>query len=382
MASVEAVGGFSSDPAVFTNPEPSQANMVQQATAAAPPSYAASLKPAKKSLQLGGEHTLVYRSPAMQRVLELAGKAAACDATVLICGETGVGKELMARHIHMNSRYAAGPFNPLNCAATPRELFESLLFGHRQGIFTGATRDEKGIIRGSAGGTLLLDEIGELNLEQQPKLLRFLESNEVHPIGMERPIRVDVRLIASTNRDLRAEVAASRFRADLYYRLNTICITVPPLRERVEDLGVLVEYFLARNAHAMRSDPIRLSPEALECLEQYDWPGNVRELKALLLRLGVMIGSGAMCKPADLAGELRSSDGQTNLARIPEAAHVAAATHDGATLAEAIECLERTKVREALTRTGGNFPKAARQLGLSTLGLRKKYRRLFTAGSA
>jgi transcriptional regulator with PAS, ATPase and Fis domain len=326
---------------------------------------------------------LTFCSPAMHQLMQMAERAAGCDVPILISGETGVGKELIAHYVHLNSSHRLGPLVPFNCAAIPRELFESHLFGHRQGAFTGATREQVGVIRTAAGGTLLLDEVGELPLELQPKLLRFLQEGEVQPVGEGRPTQVQVRVIALTNRDLKAEVAANRFRADLYYRLNIIPLVVPPLRQRREDIPVLISYFMEKYGSLQGGNQRLLAPEALACLVAYPWPGNVRELSNLLLRLLTISERNAIITLNDLPLEVRqpsllleSSIG-TDLSGCASLACPMDISLD-LMLDEAIVRVERHYVRGALLRHDGSFSKAARQLGLSTFGLRKKYRRLFT----
>lgn len=327
---------------------------------------------------------LTYCSPAMHQLMQMAERAAGCDAPVLISGETGVGKELIARYIHLNSSQHLGPLIPFNCAAIPRELFESNLFGHRQGAFTGATREQLGVIRAAAGGTLLLDEVGELPLELQPKLLRFLQEGEVQPVGEGRPTQVQVRVIALTNRDLKADVAANRFRADLYYRLNIIPLVVPPLRQRREDIPVLVSYFMEKYGSLQGDNQRLLAPEALECLVAYPWPGNVRELSNLLLRMLTISERNAVITLSDLPLEVRQPSLllESSIGKGLSQCSVLACPMDislDLLLDEAIFRVERHYVHGALLRHNGSFSKAARQLGLSTFGLRKKYRRLFPA---
>jgi transcriptional regulator with GAF, ATPase, and Fis domain len=218
----------------------------------------------------------------MRRVLGDVGRLAGSRATVVVSGESGVGKELIARALHQLSPRAGKPYVAFNCAAVPHELFEGQLFGYRKGAFTGATADHAGVIRGADGGTLFLDEIGELPLDIQPKLLRFLDNAEVFPLGASRPVQVDVRVIAATNRDLAAEVRHGRFREDLYYRLLVVPLVVPPLRARREDIVPLARYF----ARAAVDDgrPPAFAPDALAALAAHPWPGNVRELRNVIAR--------------------------------------------------------------------------------------------------
>lgn len=323
------------------------------------------------------KNQLVYRSDAMREVVTMAGRAAVSGLTTLVTGETGVGKELIARLIHLRGDRAGAVLVPFNCAALPRDLFESLLFGHKRGSFSGAIHDQAGVIRAAAGGTLFLDEIGELPLDVQPKLLRFLQEGEIHPLGHSFPIRIDTRVVASTNRRLQSDVLAGLFRADLFYRLSVFVIDIPPLRERRDDIVVLSDYFIEKHAF---SRGIHLSPEAQDYLTQYDWPGNVRELSNIVQRLCAMAEDRQTLSRAQVSRELSSSHEASRIL-LPRAAdrvlsHVAPVP-PGLTLAAAVGMLERKQVWDTLNRHGGNFARAAQELGLSTFGLRKKHLRLF-----
>lgn len=323
------------------------------------------------------KNQLVYRSDAMREVVTMAGRAAESGLTTLITGETGVGKELIARLIHLRGDRAGAVLVPFNCAALPRDLFESLLFGHKRGSFTGAIQDQRGVIRAAAGGTLFLDEIGELPLDVQPKLLRFLQEGEIHPLGHSSPIRIDTRIVASTNRWLQSDVLAGRFRADLFYRLSVFVINIPPLRQRRDDILVLCDHFIEKYAFCRA---INLAPEAQDCLMAYDWPGNVRELSNIVQRLCTMAEDGQTLSRAYVQKELSSST-EAPLILLPRAAdeklsHVAPIP-PGLTLAAAVGMLERQQVWDTLSRHNGNFARAAQELGLSTFGLRKKHLRLF-----
>lgn len=332
--------------------------------------------------QLDSSHQITYCSQKMYSLIQKAERVAQLDAPVLLTGETGVGKELIARLIHKRSPRKLANWVPLNCAAITKELFESHLFGHKQGAFTGATRDQVGVVRAAAGGTLFLDEIGELVLDLQPKLLRFLQIGEIHTIGQSHPSFVNVRIVASTNRDLEAEVAAGRFRADLYYRLNSLSLGVPALRDRREDIPLLIEFFLNKYGPRAGDRQIRFTPGAMDCLMAFDWPGNVRELSNFVLRMIAFAESKSDIEPEDLPPEFTRPK---VLRLLPEAEEGDPARADllnilsrsESTLAESVYMLERLKVSQALACHKGNFAKAARQLGLSTFGLRKKYRRLF-----
>jgi DNA-binding NtrC family response regulator len=243
----------------------------------------------------------------MQALDEDLRDAARSDAKVLITGESGVGKELAARTIHAFSARSSGPLVALNSAGVPDTLLESELFGHVRGSFTGAYRDRPGLFELARGGTVLLDEVGEMSLRMQSLLLRFLETGEIQPVGSDRPrTRVDVRVIAMTNRRLIDQMAAKAFREDLYYRLNVIHIIVPPLRERKEDIPALVEQFLSQFVQRYGVDPPAISPEAMACLTEYSWPGNVRELKNVIERCVVRTRD-RVIKPGDLSPEILSA---------------------------------------------------------------------------
>jgi DNA-binding NtrC family response regulator len=233
---------------------------------------------------------MVSRDPAMRQVFELVERVGPSDAAVTILGETGTGKELVARALHARSGRGDGPFIPVNCSAIAETLIESELFGHEKGAFSGAERMRKGAFEEADRGTIFLDEIGELPLDLQPKLLRVLELGEVKRVGASRPITVNVRIVAATHRDLRAQVRAGKFREDLFYRLCVVPITVPPLRQRRGDVGALAEAFLARSAP--RGLALRFAPEALARLEGYDWPGNVRQLRNVVQRALLFRGEG------------------------------------------------------------------------------------------
>jgi two-component system NtrC family response regulator len=258
-----------------------------------------SLREEVRSLRLqtrGIERPLVCRSEAMHRVVELADRVASSDASVLITGETGTGKEVLARRIHARSPRVESPFAVVNCAAIPAALLEAELFGHEKGAFTGADRAREGRFRQANGGTLLLDEVGDLPLELQPKLLRCLQEHAVDPVGSDRPAPVDVRVLAATHRDLRAEIAAGRFREDLFYRIDVVELHVPPLRERPEDIEALARHFVERVAQGR--DP-EVGDDVLAELRSRPWPGNVRELENACERL-VILSDGARLDPSAL----------------------------------------------------------------------------------
>ena len=299
-------------------------------------------------------------------------RVAGTSVNVLITGESGTGKEIVARAIHRYSARADRPFLPFNCAAVPREMLESQLFGHRRGAFTGADRDNPGVIRAAGHGTLLLDEIGELSLELQPKLLRFLESGEISPLGDPSPLTVDVRIVAATNANLDQLVQEGRFREDLFYRLNVIRLTIPPLRERRDEIPALVHHFVARAAQEFRKARIRVAEETMEHLIVYAWPGNVRQLNNEVRRMVALAESDSTLKPSALSKEiLRATPlpGRGNLA-----AQLAVPLHDK--LQEALSRVEREMIKAALKTSDGRVDAAARALGISRKGLYLKRQRL------
>jgi transcriptional regulator with PAS, ATPase and Fis domain len=296
---------------------------------------------------------MIGDSPEFQATLRAANITAATDVTVLIQGESGTGKELLAQAIHANSRRSDAPFVTINCAALPENLAESELFGHRRGAFTGASCDQTGRVQAAHGGTLLLDEVGELPLNIQAKLLRFLENGECQPVGKPTPEQVDVRIIAATNRDLQQAVAAGSFREDLFYRLNVVPLNLPPLRERSGDLERLLSRLTARLAQQHGLDVPRYSVPAMEALQRYRWPGNVRELRNLCERMLILF-PGKTIQPENLPAEIRQTDAT--------AAATGFALPPGGVDLEQVEV---SLIRQALAETRGNQSKAARLLGLT-----------------
>jgi DNA-binding NtrC family response regulator len=292
---------------------------------------------------------LIGTSAAMREVQKAVGLLADSDATVLILGETGTGKEVVARAIHRHGRRARAPFVAVNCAAIPRELLESLLFGHVRGAFTGAVADRAGSFREAHGGTLFLDEIGDMDLGMQAKLLRALQEREVTPVG-GKPVAVDVRVIAATHRDLRQAVRDGSFREDLYYRLGVVPLALPPLRERLADIVPLAERFLALAARDMA--PKRLAADAAARLLNHPWPGNVRELRNAMERVTALVR-----RPVIVAADLDFLDaggcGGTTSAELL-----------AGTLPEAIARVEIAMIRRALAASGGNRAQAAERLGI------------------
>ncbi len=303
---------------------------------------------------------LVGRSAAMRRLLDEIALAGPSASRVLIRGEHGSGKELVARALHAASPRHAMPFVAVNCSAIPEELFESELFGHERGAFTGATQARRGRFEEAQGGTLLMDEVADLSPRAQTKLLRVLQENELTRVGGGRTIRVDVRVISATNRDLGAAVAAKTFREDLYFRLAVIPIAVPPLRERMEDLEALVEHFLAQLSRETGRQPRTFAPQALDLLRRYAFPGNVRELRNLVERL-VIMNPGARIGPEQIAAAL------PGLGSEPPAP---------ARLSEAVREFERSRIEAALAAEGGNMTRAAARLGLERSHLYKKMKQL------
>jgi len=302
-----------------------------------------------------GERPIVAASPAMIEVLELVERAAEYKATVLLTGESGTGKEVLARAIHAQSPRRGESFVAVNCGAIPEALLESELFGHAKGAFTGADRARRGLFTEADGGTMFLDEVGELPLALQVKLLRVLQEEEVRPLGDSKSHRVDVRVLAATSRDLEAEIAAGRFREDLFYRLNVLRVRVPPLRERRQDIPLLVDHFLAAFRDAI-GKPVRgIADDALARLVAYRWPGNVRELENVLER-AVILASGDRLGIAELPSNV-----------VPDEASEPAAAADGRDLSlrTARRAAETAMIRRALRETGGNRTHAARLLGIS-----------------
>ena len=309
---------------------------------------------------LEGRHTfedIVSSSPRMQAVFELLPRAAESDSPILVEGESGTGKELVARALHRLSPRRGKPLVAVNCGALPENLLESELFGYKAGAFTDAKKDKPGRFALAEGGTLFLDEIGELSPKLQVKLLRFLQDKTYEPLGSTRPVKADVRIISATNRRLGDLVQAKQFRQDLYYRVNVLKISLPPLRERPEDIPILVEHFI-RQFNRIRGRHLSgASHEAMEILTAHDFPGNVRELENLIERAFILCHSGTI-KPEHLPGELRGGSG-----RILERA---------ATLTE----LEREFLGRLMKRHGGNRKVAAKELGIHPVTLWRKLRRL------
>jgi DNA-binding NtrC family response regulator len=310
----------------------------------------------KQRLQSLERRSIVGSSPVFRQTYELALQAAPSMATVLISGESGTGKELFARAIHENSGRAEGPFVAVNCAALPESIMEAELFGHERGAFTGAVTSKEGRFRAASGGTVFLDEVGEMSPAVQVKLLRVLQEGEVEPLG-GRTTPVDVRVVAATNRDLESEVSRGAFRDDLFYRLNVIVVALPPLRQRLEDVPLLTDHFLARYTERNDKRIDGIDPEALELLASYYWPGNVRELENAIERAVVMTRD-SVIKPRDLP------------ARVVEAER----THGQLTFSVGtpLDEVELSMIRETLRFTGGDKKQAARLLGIATRTIYRK----------
>lgn len=298
----------------------------------------------KRELKKGHEEkTIIGSSDEMARVFRMVEKVADSEATILISGDSGTGKELIAREIHYRSRRSGGPFVSINCGAIPRDLLESNLFGHVKGSFTGAVRDSAGLLQVAESGTFFLDEVGETPSATQVKLLRALQEREIIPVGGTQPVKIDCRLVAATNADLEKEVAEGRFRADLFYRLNVIPIRLPSLRQRRDDIPLLVDHFLRRFA---QNNPAKtVSAEAMDLLMKYDWPGNVRELENRVQR-AVILAQDASVRPQDLELGTEREEGPQSLQ-------------------EARDEAERRLLTEALTRNAGNITRAARDIKVS-----------------
>jgi len=308
---------------------------------------------------------IIGSSPAMQKLLEMLAMVAPSDATVLIAGESGTGKELIARAIHANSRRAKGPFVAMNCAALSENLLESELFGHEKGAFTGADRRREGHFSHADGGTLFLDEIGEVSAAMQVKLLRVIQEREFQRVGGDQNVRVDVRLVAATNKDLEKEVEAGNFRQDLFFRLNVVTLDMPPLRDRVEDIPLLASHFLVVFAQKNNKQIKGFTPTAMDCLLKHAWPGNVRELENVVERAVVLL-VGDYISERELPPALFPTDAVTQ-----EANDVPPTSLAGMSLDE----LEKRAILETLDVCGGNKSETARRLGVTRKTLHAKLAR-------
>jgi two-component system nitrogen regulation response regulator GlnG len=330
---------------------------------------------------------IVGRCPAMQEVYKAIGRVAGQDETVLILGESGTGKELVARALYQHSRRAAGPFLAINCAAIPETLLESELFGHEKGAFTGADRRRIGKFEQCSGGTIFLDEVGDMSMLTQSKMLRLLQEQQFERLGGNETVKVNVRVLAATNQDLDALVAQSKFRQDLYYRLSVFTIRLPPLRERGDDLSLLVQHYLRRFNRELGKNVERVAPEVLERLRHFPWPGNVRELQSVL-KQALLQAAGPVLLPEFLPPQFHKSDTEEG------ASPVSAPNLPGDLLpltqfiderlqagteelyAESLRRMERILLTRVLQHTGGNQVQAAKILGITRGSLRGKLREL------
>jgi len=320
---------------------------------------------------------VICSSPKMRKVMQLVARVAPTNSTVLITGETGTGKDVIARAIHYNSARKDGPFVVADCASLSESLLESELFGHVRGSFTGAVKDRKGLAETARGGTLFLDEIATISASVQGSLLRLIQEREIRPVGSDRPVEVDVRLIAATNHDLPTLVDAGSFREDLYYRLSVFSIRLPPLRERREEIPLLAHHFVERFSEEFEKPIDHISPAAMAVLEAHDWPGNVRELEHAMER-AVLLADGASIELADIPG---SGESTAVWKDIPD---------DAATLADlkqelrasAVERVERLFVLKALRKAGWNVSQAARDVGMARPNLHALMRKHDITGPA
>jgi two-component system response regulator AtoC len=304
---------------------------------------------------------LVAKSEAMQSVFQIAAKAAQYKTTVLILGGSGTGKELIARAIHYEGDRSDMPLVPVNCGGIPETLMESELFGYKKGAFTGADRNKKGLFQEAQGGTIFLDEIGELPLALQVKLLRVLQENEIRMVGDSKSMKIDVRVIAATAKDLEAEVRKGTFREDLFYRLNVLSITIPPLRHRSEDIPLLCDYFIKRFNSSLGKNINGIAPVALSRLLEYKWPGNVRELENAIER-AVVLAEDALLLPDHFSRELEQPFGEDQLDEL----------FDGHSLKAAQKLMEKKLITKALKKTDGNRTQASRLLEISHPSLLSK----------
>jgi two-component system response regulator HydG len=309
---------------------------------------------------------IITNNPEMRRLLEIVIQVAPTDAPVLITGESGTGKELVARAVHRHSAHKDGPFVALNCGALPANLVESELFGYRQGAFTGAARSKPGLVTEADGGTLFLDEISEMGSEIQVKLLRFLQDGEFIPLGDTVPRRVGVRIVAASNKDLPRAIAEGRFREDLFYRLNVVQISIPPLRERPEDIVPLVNHFVAKHGEAIGKGAYGFSPSVIDAFQLYAWPGNVRELENVV-HSALVMSQGTSIRLEDLPANF--------IGRGAEDLDAEKAGSLGERVASVAGRIEKKEILAALRESGGNQSEAARRLGINRRTLIRKMKR-------
>jgi DNA-binding NtrC family response regulator len=326
------------------------------------------------TLPTGGDS--VFWSPRMQEVLRIALKLATSDLPVLITGETGTGKEVIARLIHAHSKWSRGPFVPFNASAIPRDLVESQLFGYRRGAFTGAVEASGGVFRAAERGTLFLDEIGDLDFTVQPKLLRFLESGEVHALGDARPTQTRVRIVAATNAPLEALVAEGRFRSDLFYRLRVTTLALPPLRERKDEIPALAAVFVRKACEESGRQHLSVADDFIAALLLHEWPGNIRQLANEVRRVVALADDGATLSARDLSPEISAGW----VAKHPDGPAQPREPHLGVRLDQpldqAIDDVERAFIARALAQTGGHVSEAAKILNISRKGLFLKRKKL------
>lgn len=322
----------------------------------------------REIVAIRARRTLLGDSEPFRRAMEEVATVAASRATVLLQGESGTGKELFARAIHDQSPRADQPFITVNCAALPEGLVEGTLLGHEKGAFAGATVRSAGAFERAHGGSLLLDEISEMRLDLQSKLLRVIQEQKFERVGGHQPVQVDVRVVATTNRDLKGEVDAGRFRSDLHHCVNALPIRIPSLRERVDDIPRLVHHFVSRSVELHGGPPPMIAPETLEMLQRYFWPGNVRELANAVER-AVMLSRGDVLQPKDFDQQIRENAAHPTR---PAMVSAAGARDSVATLDYNLDALERVAIGRALAATGGNRTRAARLLGISERTLRNK----------
>ena len=312
--------------------------------------------------QQSNSKKIIYGSQEMENILRLLRRVTGTETTVLIQGETGTGKELIARFIHQESNRRNQIFIPVNCGAIPKDLVESEFFGHARGAFTGATQEKKGYFEMANGGTIFLDEIGEAPQELQIKLLRVIQESEIMPVGYHQPKKVNVRILASTNRDLKAEVLANRFRQDLFFRINVFSVTIPPLRERKKDILPLSDFFLQHLSRKMNRKAGFFSPSTKDLLLSYNWPGNVRELQNEIERVVLLSEPEKEINPELLSDHIR----QRHRSSVPSEGNLKSAIHD----------LEEQMIRETMTRLGQNKSQTAKALGISRQSLLDKLKRI------
>lgn len=318
-----------------------------------------------------GASEILGSSPAIEQVLKMVDRVAPTDSAVLIHGESGTGKELVARRIHSLSPRRNAHFVAINCASIPDTLLESELFGHEKGAFSGADRMKMGLVELAGGGTLFLDEIGELPLGLQAKLLRVLQEREIQRVGGLHTIPVDIRLLAATNRDLKAAIEAREFRQDLYYRLDVISVTLPPLRDRVGDVEVLTQYFLQQMSRRLRKPPMKIAPEAMAALAAYPFPGNVRELENIVERMVVLCPSDII-QLQDIPADIRAAAGRTPAVSAPPVTEEAQLIE----YKDARDAFEREYLLKVIAAAQGNISEAARMSGISRRHFYEKLEKL------